>query len=162
MTNIIGANLTKTYTAAELTGSEAGTAFAVGDRYVDQNGKSYRFVQYDTGAGPVAAVAGNFCYYYAPSGASAGATGVVTSDLSDSAAVGAGMLLSAPGDGDYCWIQTGGQATLTTALTAGADGNALTPVGATDGTLDVSALVTDHICAIAVDASAKIVFITCP
>lgn len=162
MTNIIGANLTKTYTAAELTGSEAGTAFAVGDRYVDQNGKSYRFVQYDTGAGPVAAVAGNFCYYYAPSGASAGATGVVTSDLSDSAAVGAGMLLSAPGDGDYCWIQTGGQATLTTALTAGADGNALTPVGSTDGTLDVSALVTDHICAIAVDASAKIVFITCP
>ena len=51
---------------------------------------------------------------------------------------------------------------LTTALTAGADGNALTPVGSTDGTLDVSAAVTDHIAAIAVDASAKIVFVTCP
>lgn len=162
MTNIIGVNLTKVYTAAQLTGSEAGTAFAVGDRYVDQNGKEYRFVQYDTGAGPVAAVAGNFAYYYAPGGTSAGATGVVTSDLSDSAGVGAGVLLSAPADGEYCWIQTRGEATLTTALTAGADGNALTPVGATDGTLDVSALVTDHICAIAVDASAKIVFVTCP
>ncbi|RVL48481.1 hypothetical protein [Sinorhizobium meliloti] len=162
MTNIIGVNLTKTYTAAMLTGSEAGTAFAVGDRYVDQSGKEYRFVQYDTGAGSVAAVAGNFAYYYAPSGASAGATGVVTSDLSDSAGVGAGVLLSAPADGEYCWIQTRGEATLTTALTAGADGNALTPVGATDGTLNVSALVTDHICAIAVDASAKIVFVTCP
>ena len=162
MTNIIGVNLTKTYTAAQLTGSEAGTAFAVGDRYVDQSGKSYRFVQYNSGAGPVAAVAGNFTYYYAPSGASAGATGVVTSDLSDSAAVGAGMLLAAPASGEYCWIQTGGEATLTTALTAGADGNALTAVGATDGTLDVSAAVTDFICAVAVDASAKIVFITCP
>ena len=53
-------------------------------------------------------------------------------------------------------------AALTTALTAGADGNALTAVGATDGTIDVSALVTDFICAVAIDASAKIVFLTCP
>ncbi len=159
---IIGARLTQVYTAAMLTGSEAGTAPGVGDRYEDHDGKIYKFVQYDTGAGPVAAVAGNFCYYYAPGGTSAGATTVVTSDLSDSAGVGAGVLMSAPTDGDYCWIQTYGSATLTTALTAGADGNALTPVGSTDGTLDVSAAVTDHICAIAVDASAKIVMVTCP
>ena len=59
-------------------------------------------------------------------------------------------------------MQVTGPATLTTALTAGADGNALTPVGSTDGTLDVSALVTDHICAIAVDASAKIVMCCFP
>ena len=58
--------------------------------------------------------------------------------------------------------QTKGVATLTTALTAGADGNALTAVGAGDGTLDVSALVTDFICAVAIDASAKIVMLTCP
>ena len=77
-------------------------------------------------------------------------------------AVTAGVLMSAPADGEYCWIQTHGPATLNTALTAGADGNALTAVGATDGTLDVSAAVTDHIAAIAVDASAKIVFLTCP
>lgn len=162
MTAFVGASLTESYTSAQMTGSEAGKVPGVGDRYVDNTGKIYRFVQYDTGAGAVAAVAGNMAYYYAPGGASAGATTVVTSDLSDSAGVGAGALMSTPGDGDYCWIQTGGNATLTTALTAGADGNALTAVGSTDGTLDVSALVTDHICAIAVDASAKIVFLTCP
>lgn len=162
MTAFYGAKVTDVFTAAQLTGSEAGRGFAVGDTFVDQSGKSYTFVQYNSGAGSVAAVAGNFCYYYAPSGVSAGATTVVTSDLSDSANVGAGVLQSAPATGEYCWIQTWGPATLTTALTAGADGNALTPVGSTDGTLDVSALVTDHICAIAIDASAKIVMVTCP
>jgi hypothetical protein len=93
---------------------------------------------------------------------SAGSTTKVTSDLSDSAGVGAGVLQAVIADEGYGWIQISGVATLTPALTAGADGNALTPVGATDGTLDVSALVTDHICAIAVDASAKIVLLTCP
>lgn len=160
MTSFIGANLTKTYTTAEL--RTDGSAPGVGDRYVDQDGKEYRFVQYNSGAGAVAAAVGNFAYYYAPSGVSAGATTVVTSDLSDSAGVGAGVLQAVITSGNYGWIQTKGNATLTTALTAGADGNALTPVGSTDGTLDVSALVTDHICAIAVDASAKIVFLTCP
>lgn len=162
MTSFVGAILDQTYSAADLTGANSGKAPGVGDRYVDHSGKSYRFVQYNSGAGPVTAVAGNMAYYYAPSGVSAGATAVVTSDLSDSANVGAGMLMSAPATGEYCWIQTGGAATLTTALTAGADGNALTAAGATDGTLDVSAAVTDYICAVAVDASAKIVFLTCP
>jgi hypothetical protein len=162
MTMFVGAQLTQTYTTADLTGANSGKVPAVGERYVDYDGKEYRFVQYNGGAGSVAAAAGNFCYYYAPSGASAGATTVVTSDLSDSANVGAGVLQAVITSGDYGWIQTKGVATLTTALTAGADGNALTPVGSTDGTLDVSALVTDHIAAIAVDASAKIVFVTCP
>ncbi len=129
----------------------------LGDIFFGIDGKVYKFVQYDTGAGPVTAVIGNVCYYYAPSGASAGATNVVTSDLSDSAGLGAGVLQSAPTDGQYCWIQIRGDATITPALTAGADGNALTAVGATDGTLDVSALVTDSIVAYAVDASAKII-----
>ena len=129
----------------------------LGDIYFGIDGKVYKFVQYDTGAGPVAAVIGNVCYYYAVSGASAGQTNIVTSDLSDSAGLGAGVLQSAPTDGQYCWIQIRGDATITPALTAGADGNALTAVGATDGTLDVSALVTDSIVAYAVDASAKII-----
>lgn len=126
------------------------------------NGYLYKYVQYDTGAGPVAAVAGNVCYYYAPSGTSAGSSTVVTSDLSDSAGLGAGVLQSAPADGEYCWIQVRGRATITPALTAGADGNALTAVGATDGTLDVSALVTDAVVAYAVDASAKIILCDFP
>lgn len=160
MTAFMGADLTATFTAAELRAS--GKAFGIGDRYVDHTGKGYRFVQYNSAAGAVAAVAGNFAYYFAPGGVSAGATSVVTSDLSDSAGVGAGVLMGAPANGEFCWVQTSGPATLTTALTAGADGNALTPVGATDGTLDVSAAVTDHICAVAIDASAKIVLLTCP
>lgn len=149
-----GANLTQTYTAAQLADGNTPSA---GDVFEAPGGKIYKFVQYDTGAGPVAAVAGNVCYYYAPSGVSAGSDTVVTSDLSDSAALGAGVLQSTPGDGEYCWIQVRGTATITPALTAGADGNALTAVGATDGTLDVSAAVTDAVVAYAVDASAKII-----
>lgn len=159
MTMSAGALLTGTWTSAEL---RQGNTPGVGDHFVGPDGKVYKFVQYDTGAGPVAAVAGNVCYYYAPGGVSAGATTVVTSDLSDSAGLGAGVLQSAPADGEYCWIQIKGPATLTTALTAGADGNALTAVGATDGTLDVSALVTDAVVAYAVDASAKIVMCDFP
>ena len=147
----IGAKIDETYDAL------GDNTPGLGDVYFGIDGKVYKFVQYDTGAGPVAAVIGNVCYYYAVSGASAGQTNIVTSDLSDSAGLGAGVLQSAPTDGQYCWIQIRGDATITPALTAGADGNALTAVGATDGTLDVSALVTDSIVAYAVDASAKII-----
>jgi hypothetical protein len=125
-------------------------------------GKAYKFVQYNSGAGPVAAVAGNVCYYYAPGGVSAGSTTVVTSDLSDSANLGAGVLQAVIPNGSYGWIQIKGVATITPTLTAGSDGNALTAVGATDGTLDVSGLVTDAIVAYAVDASAKIILCDFP
>jgi hypothetical protein len=123
--------------------------------------KKYKYVKYNNGQA-VTAVAGNVVYYHAASGASAGETIEVTMDLSDSAGLGAGVLQAVIADGSYGWIQITGPATLTTALTAGADGNALTAVGATDGTLDVSALVTDAIVAFAVDASAKIVLCCFP
>ena len=149
----IGADLSATYTTLE-----EGNVPSLGDVYQGTDGKRYRFVLFNAGAGSVAAVSGNFAYVYAPSGASAGAITTVTSDVSDSAGVGAGALQSAPADGEYCWVQISGFATLTTALTAGADGDALTPTGAGDGTLDLAvAGETDHICAHAVDASAKIV-----
>lgn len=153
---IAGMLLTRTRTNAE------GPEFALGSLGATQDGKIYKYVQYDTAAGSVAAVAGNVAYYYAPSGTSAGSTTKVTSDLSDSAGLGAGVLQAVIPDEGYGWIQIKGPATLTTALTAGADGNAMTPVGSTDGTLDVSALVTDSICAYAVDASAKIVMCDFP
>jgi len=149
-------------TAANWTDTATTAEFAVGSVGAGHNGKFYKYVRYRTAADSVAAVAGNVCYYFAPSGTSEGATTDVTSDLSDSANVGAGVLQSAPANLEYCWIQTKGPATLTTALTAGSDGNALTAVGATDGTLDVSALVTDSICAYAIDASAKIVMCDFP
>ena len=131
--------------------------FMVGQKGMDAAGNTFKYVQYDTGAGSVAAVSGQVAYYYAPSGASAGAVNVVTSDLSDSAEIGAGVLQSAPTDGQYCWIQIGGTATLSIALTAGADGDPLTPTGAGDGTLDVTAAATSPVCAFAIDASAKII-----
>lgn len=152
MSYIAGVVLTRVKTNAE------GPEFALGTVHRDYDGKQYKYVQFNDGVGAVASVAGNMAYYYG----TAGATTVVTMDLSDSANIGAGVFQAVIPDLGYGWIQTKGPATLTTALTAGADGNALTAVGATDGTLDVSALVTDFICAVAVDASAKIVFLMCP
>lgn len=153
----VGANIAENYTTLE-----AGNTPQVGDVAFNPLGRTYKFVQYNSGVGAVAAVAGNACYYLAPSGASAGAINVVTSDLSDSAGLGAGILQSAIPNGSYGWVQIKGFATITPALTAGADGNALTAVGATDGTLDVSALVSDSIVAYAVDASAKIIMCDFP
>ena len=69
----------------DVTATATVPQFTVGSKYEDQNGKVYKYVRYKVAAGLVAAVAGNVCYYYAPSGASAGATTDVTSDLSDSA-----------------------------------------------------------------------------
>lgn len=149
MTISAGALLTGTWTAAELL---QGTAPNVGQIFTGPDGKMYKFVRYDSGAGPVAAATGNVAYYYTLDGYK---NGVVTSDLSDSIELGAGVLMAAPADGEYCWIQIKGAATVTTALTAGADGDPLTPTGATDGTLDVSAAVTDHVCAYAGDISDK-------
>lgn len=125
---------------------------AIGQNSDSAGTLKYKYVQYDTGAGAVAAAVGQVAYYYLASGYN---DNKVTSDLSDSVNVGAGVLGSAPTDGQFCWIQIGGPATLSIALAAGADGNALTAVGATDGTLDVSAAVTDHVCAIATDISAQ-------
>lgn len=153
---LIGVTLTKVRTNAE------GPEFALSTKHTAPNGKQYKYVQFNNGVGDVASVASNVCYYYAVSGVSAGQYDIVTMDLTDSAGIGAGVFQAVIADTGYGWIQTKGVATLTTALTAGADGNALTSVGSTDGTLDVSALVTDFICAVAIDISAKIVFLCCP
>jgi hypothetical protein len=147
MSLLSGANLTQTYTSLT-----EGNTPQLGDVFWGDGGKVYKFVQYDTGAGSVAAVSGNVAYYYTLDGYK---NNQVTSDQSDSIELGAGVLQSAPADGEYCWVQIKGAATLTTALTAGSDGDALTPTGAGDGTLDVSAAATDHVCAYAGDASDK-------
>ena len=69
----------------------------------------YKYVQYDTGAGSVAAVSGNAAYYYTLDGYK---LFKVTSDLSDSIEIGAGILQSAPTDGQYFWVQIKGMATM--------------------------------------------------
>lgn len=162
MTAFVGANLSQTYTAADLTGAESGKAPGVGDLYVSHDNKTYRFVRYLGGAGAIVAVAGNAVGFYAPGGVSTGVTNDVTSDVSDTAANLAGVLCAAPASGEYCWIQVGGVVTLTPALVSGADGNALTLSTTTDGTLKVAGAVTDSGGAVTIDASAKIVMLNCP
>lgn len=146
----IGAKVDETFTASALLTS--GKGFGLGDLYAANDGKIYKFVLFNNGTDNIAAAVGNVCYYLAETGAE---TFTVTSDLSSGSGVGAGVFMSVPADLEYCWIQVKGPATITTALTAGADGNALTAVGATDGTLDVSLAVTDAIVAYAIDASER-------
>ena len=139
-------------TGMDITAVSTVPQFRPGQIGLAATGKKYKYVQYDTGAGSVAAVSGQVCYYYLAGGY---ALHKVTSDLSDSVEIGAGVLQSAPTDGQYCWIQIKGPATLSIALTAGTDGDPLTPTGSTDGTLDLATAVTDHICATADDISEK-------
>ena len=120
---------------------------------IDSDGtKIYKYVQYDTGSGSVAATSGNAAYYYTLDGYK---NHQVTSDLSDSVEIGAGILQSAPTDGQYCWVQIKGPATMNAALTAGADGDPLTATGSSDGKLDVTADVTSVVVAYAGDISDK-------
>jgi hypothetical protein len=157
MAVLIGVNLTDVTT-------DGVPKFTVGQIFQDNDGKVYKYFLFNNGAGDVAAIAGDFGYYYGVSGAGAAANSeTCTMDRTDSTGAGAGVFQAIIADGQYGWLQVAGEATLTQALTAGADGNALTAVGAgADGAVDVSALVTDAVCAVAYDASAKIVRLCCP
>ena len=119
----------------------------------DSNGtKIYKYLKYDDASAAVDGVAGEVAYYYTLDGYK---NHVCTSDLSDSVEIGAGVIQANIATETYGWFQIKGAATLTIALTAGADGDPLTPTGSADGTLDVSAAATDNVCAIAGDISDK-------
>lgn len=147
MSICLGADIDATYTSLT-----DGKTPALGDVYYGSGNKVYKFVQYKEGTAATDGVAGEVAYYYTLDGYK---NSQVTSDLSDSVEVGAGVLVASPSEDEYCWVQIKGAATLTIALTAGTDGDPLTPTGSADGTLDVSALVTDNVCAIAGDISDK-------
>ena len=141
-----------------LTNIDDTPQFTLGEIGQTSDGKVYKYIKYEAGAAAVAGVAGEVTYYATVAVGDATGT-IVTSDLSDSDAVGAGVLKAALTDGSFGWVQVSGIATLSIALTAGVDGDALTPTGAGDGTLDVNiatAANTD-ICARAMDASAFII-----
>lgn len=155
---ITGVDITKTRTNTE------GAEFRLGTLARLSNGKVYKYVQYNQGAGTIAAVAGNIVGYYAPAGDFAAenyTNNIVTSDVSD-ALVGAGVLQAVIPHTGYGWIQTKGAATLTTALVSGGDGQQLTLSTTTDGTLKVAAAVTDAVCAFAQDASDKTIICNFP
>lgn len=143
----LGADIDQTYTTLD-----EGKTPALGDCFFGSGNKVYKFIQYSEEAAATDGVAGEVAYYVADTGYAASD---VTSDLSASSEIGAGVLQATMSDNEYGWIQIKGGATLTIALTAGADGDPLTPTGSADGTLDVSAAATDNVCAIAVDASAN-------
>jgi hypothetical protein len=141
----IGADVDAVYTTLD-----EGKTPALGDVFFGSGNKVYKFVQYKEGTAATDGVAGEVAYYYTLDGYK---NNQVSSDLSDSVEIGAGVLQAALSEDEYGWVQIKGAATLTIALTAGADGDPLTPTGATDGTLDVTAADTSNICAIAGDIS---------
>lgn len=145
-------------TGALVSQNDATAQHALGEIYTTGS-KTYKYITYAAASAATAGVAGEVCYYLAATGY---ANSDVTSDLSDSDEVGAGVLQTAMADNTFGWIQIKGLATLTIALTAGADGDPLTPTGSADGTLDVSADVTDVVCATAGDISAKIILCDFP
>lgn len=148
MSYIIGANLTRVTTDAE---------FGLGAKFLSHDGKLYKYMKYDIATAAVVGVAGEVAYYVAGTGYAAA---TVTSDLSDAdtTPVGAGVLQAAMSDNEHGWFQIKGHATLSIAITGTtADGNALTPTGAADGSLDVvvTTVALSHICAYAADESAN-------
>lgn len=121
--------------------------------------KVYKYVLYDEGTGALDLAAGDVVYYVDDTGYGAS---TVTADASDAtgAEIGAGVAPAAvTADGSYFWAQIKGPATLSTTIGGSAgDGAPLTATGAADKALTLAAEgagTLTHICAIAVDASAK-------
>jgi len=119
-----------------------------------EGNKIYKWVTYSEEAAAVDGVAGEVTYYVATDGHK---NNDVTSDLSASDEIGAGVLQAIMSDNEFGWIQIKGAALLAIALTAGVDGDALTPTGAGDGTLDVNVATAANtdVCARAGDISDK-------
>ena len=144
---VLGIDPTKTFTSPYNDGFRLGQLGAV----IGEPTKLYKYVKnvslFTT------ASAGDVCYYY-KLGTEYHDNQVIT-DISNSNHIGAGVMQATVAFNSHCWIQIRGPATLSTALTAGSDGDPLTPAGAGDKTLDVAASFTDNICAIACDASDK-------
>lgn len=130
-----------------------GVEFRAGDVHRSDDGREYMFVRFDDGSN-VAAVVGNICVFKnanpdrqmgsdpgnrdsqgkAVLEARSDEHPTVTSDYSDGV-LAAGMFVSAPDDGNFCWIQTKGYAELNQAAeNSPANGDGLT-LGSTDGKL---------------------------
>ena len=143
---VLGIDVTAQSTTPEFIPGQLGVV-------TDSNGtKIYKYLKYDDGTAAVDGVAGEVAYYYTLDGYK---NHVCSSDLSDSVEIGAGVIQANIATETYGWFQIKGAATLSIALTAGADGDPLTPTGSADGTLDVSSAATDNVCAIAGDISDK-------
>ena len=143
---VLGIDVTAQSTTPEFLPGQLGAV-------TDSNGtKLYKYLKYDDASAGVSGVLGEVAYYHTLDGYK---LHTCTSDLSDSIEIGAGVIQATIATETYGWFQIKGAATLSIALTAGADGDPLTPTGSADGTLDVSSAATDNVCAIAGDISDK-------
>jgi len=136
-----------------------------------EGARIFKWVKYNSGGDAIACVAQGMTYYHGDDGVVLDSAAEVTSDLSSSGAagaeIGAGVAVAIIANGSYGWIQIKGITILAVTLTSGIDGDRLTPTGAGDKTLaavDIASVTTANtmICAIALDASAKIVLLDCP
>lgn len=137
----VGIDPDEVYTAQNVTDGEVPHKLGTIASAFDSSGRFcvYKFVQYDSGTGSVAAVAGNVVSYYLVDGYK---THIVTTDHTDANGdMAAGVLVSVIADGGQGWIQVKGFTTLNQSIagtpTAGTgDGEPLywNPSG-TDGQL---------------------------
>ena len=156
MTVLVGAEITRVFTADEL---NEGLTTGLGNVVTMAGGKEYKLVLYDEGTGALDLVAGDLVVYTDVTGYN---TNTVTADVSDVSGtlIPAGIVAATAvtDDGVYFYIQLSGAATAAQTLGGSAgDGQAL-QAGA-DKTLTLAAEAGsggyDHVCAYAVDASAK-------
>jgi hypothetical protein len=123
---ILGIDVTAQSTTPEFVPGSLGAV-------TDSNGtKLYKYLKYDDASAGVSGVLGEVAYYHTLDGYK---LHTCTSDLSDSIEIGAGVIQATIATDTYGWFQIKGAATLSIALTAGADGDPLTPTGTADGTL---------------------------
>ena len=128
-----------------------------------QNGKCYKCVEFNNGSGDVASIAGYCASYYAVAGSAAATTGhknnLVTMDRTDThggaGGIGAGIFQGVVVDGDRCWVQIKGNATLiAAAFPSGSDGDSMTAAGgAGDGFIVTADADSEAVCGYADDAS---------
>ena len=156
MTVLVGAEVTRVFTSDEM---EEGLTTGLGNIVCLPGGKEYKLVLYDEGTGALDLAAGDLVVYTDVTGYD---TSTVTADVSDVAGtlIPAGIVAATTvdTDGTYFYIQISGPATANQTLGGSAGDGAPLQAGA-DKTLTLAAEAgsgaPDHVCAYAVDASAK-------
>ena len=145
----------------DVTVVDSDQEYQLGQIYMADDGKIYKYVKYDDGTANLDLASGDVVYYVDDTGYGAS---TVSADVSDASGqeIGAGVAQAAvTADASYFWVQIKGFATLSTTIGGSAgDGDPLTATGAADKALTKaaesdSAAVYKPVVAFAVDASAK-------
>lgn len=156
-----------------LVGIDVTTAASTTPRYTPgiiheaYDGKRYKYVKYSNGTADLTLAVGDMLFYVDDTGFDAHTVEADNSDASGQP-IGAGAAcVAVTTDLSYLWIQTYGNCTLAVALGGSAgDGDPLTVKGAADKALTKAAEadstgVYKDVCAVAIDASEKQVFLKC-